>query len=297
MELTDGYKQKVLDALFAQRVNFGGNDRAFALSMDINPAVYSRLKKGERDGLLSDAKYLMLGRSFQVVNKKRTLKIVQTDVFEIIKEEILFCKEYSISRMFVDNAGIGKSTTAKYMAKTEKNIFYVDGTQCKKKNAFIKALARVVGVPIKGTFDEIKDNTKYYLNALDNPVVIVDEWGALDKDAFGLVQEYWNGTEGACAWYLIGGNAAREKMEKGVTNDRDYFAEMFSRMSENYSCAVPKDEQMQQAFYDKLIRDVLEPNLNDKSKLNELVKKCMVKINGRTTGLRRADALLLLHDN
>ena len=295
MELTDGYRRKVLDALFAQRANFGGNDRAFALSMDINPAVFSRLKKGERDGLLSDAKYLMLGRAFQVVNKERTLKLVQTDVFEIIKEEILFCKEYSKSRMFVDNAGIGKTVTARYMAKTEKNIFYIDGTQCKKKNTFIKALARVVGVPIKGTYDEIKDLTKYYLQALENPIVIVDEWGALDKDAFGLVQEYWNATENMCGWYLIGGNAARDKMNKGLVVDKEYFAEMFSRMSENYSTAIPTDET-QQAFYNKLIRDVLEPNLKDKSLLNELVRKCMVKINGRPTGLRRAEALLLLHD-
>lgn len=297
MELTDGYRQKVIDALFAQRANFGGNDKAFALSMDIHPAVYSRLKKGERDGLLSDAKYLMLGRAFQVVNKKRTLKVVQTEVFEIIKEEILFCKEHSKNRMFVDNAGIGKTTAAQYLAKTEKNIFYIDGTQCKKHNALIKALARVVGVPIKGTFDEIKDTTKYYLQVLENPVVVIDEWGALDKNAFCLLHEYLNATVNLCGWYLIGGNAAREKMNKGIMRDHASFAEMFSRMSENYSEAVPKDEQLQQGFYDRLIRDVLEPNLNDKSKLNELVKKCMVKINGRTTGLRRAESLLLLHDN
>lgn len=297
MELPKMYREKVLEALFTQRNNFGGIDKAYAISMDINPSIYNRLKKGERDNLLSDTKYLMLGRKLGVTIKKTIWKTVSTEVFEIIQEEILFCKEHSKSKMFVDNCGIGKTYTAKYLAKTEKNIFYIDCTQCKSKRSFIKAIARAVGVELKGTYEDIKDTTKYYLQILEQAVVIVDEFGALEKDALGLLQEYWNATEDTCGWYLMGANAARNKISRGVAKDRDYFSELYSRFSDKFSTVVPKEYDLKYTFYKKLIADVLGGNIKDKSQLNALVNQCLIKDDdGNISGLRRAQSLLLLHD-
>lgn len=297
MEITAVFKNKIVEALLVQRENYGGSDKAFATSMDINAAVFSRLKNGEREKLLPESAWLRLGRTLGVTLSERTWNPVRTDVFEQISEEILFCKEYSKSRIFVDNCGIGKTFTAKYLAKTEKNCFYIDSTQCKRKNEFIKTLARIVGVEVKGKVTDIKEDTKYYLSILEKPVIIVDEAGALDKDALGLVQEYWNATEGFCGWYMMGANALRNKISKGVSKDKDYYAELFSRFSENFSSIVPIEKSEKYGFYEKLIRDVLSANINDKSQLNTLVKKCLVqKDNGSITGLRRAESILLLHN-
>lgn len=161
---------------------------------------------------------------------------------------------------------------------------------------FIKALARVIGVEVKGKINDIKENTKYYLSILEEPVIFLDEAGALDKDALGLVQEYWNGTEGFCGWYMVGANALRNKISKGVSKDKDYFAELFSRFSENFSSIVPLERSEKYSFYDKLIRDVLSANITDQSQLNELVKKSLVDIHGTVSGLRRAESLLILHN-
>lgn len=297
MELSLKYKNRVADAMLEQRKNYGGTDTAFANTLGVNKSVFNRIKKGERDKLLTNERWIMIGRQLGVTLHRQALKTVATDVFEVIREEVLFCKEYSKSRMFNDNAGIGKTVAAKYLAKSEKNIFYIDGTQCKKKNAFIKALARVVGVPVKGRYDEMKDTTKYFLQILEKPLVIIDEWGALDKDALGLIQEYWNATDGLCGWYLIGGNAARNRMDNGILHDRDYFPELFSRMSEKYSSAVPKEINKKKEFYKKLVADVMVANMQDTSKLDELVNKCLITdANGNISGLRRAESLLLLYN-
>lgn len=297
MEITSNYKEKVVAAMLAKRENYGGADDAFARSMEIAPAIFNRIKKGERERVLGEAKWLMLGRVLGVSLHQSNWVPVATDVFLQIKEEVLVCKELSSSRIFVDNCGIGKTFTAKYLAKTEKNVFYIDATQCRKRTAFIRALARVVGVEVKGRIDDIKDNTKYYLSLLDKPIVIIDEAGALDKDALGLVQEYWNATEDFCGWYLMGANALRNKISRGVANDRDYFAELFSRFSEKFSRIVPREEQQRYAFYQKLIRDVLAANIQDKARLNELVRKCLIKDDdGYISGLRRAKTLLRLNE-
>jgi plasmid maintenance system antidote protein VapI len=296
MEITDLFKDKVVTGLLSLRENFGGSDAAFARAMDIHPSVFNRLKNGEREKLLPNTTWLRLGREMGISTNTRKWNAVETDVFLQIREEILFCKQFSKSRIFVDNCGIGKTFTAKYLSKTLKNCFYVDCTQSKKKNALIKALARVVGVEVKGKMDDMKENTKYYLSMLESPVIIIDEAGALDKDALGLVQEYWNATEGLVGWYMMGANALRNKISAGVSKDKDYFAELFSRFSENFSSIVPAEKSEKYAFYDKLIRDVLSANINDKSMLNELVKKSLVNINGAISGLRRAESLLLLHN-
>lgn len=296
MEITDLFKNKVVAELLVLRENFGGSDAAFSRSMDINPSVFNRLKNGEREKLLPNTTWLRLGREMGISINTRKWNTVETDVFLQIREEILFCKQFSKSRIFVDNCGIGKTFTAKYLSKALKNCFYLDCTQCKKKNEFIKALARIVGVEVKGKIVEIKENTKYYLSMLESPVIIIDEAGALDKDALGLVQEYWNATESLVGWYMMGANALRNKISIGVSKDKDYFAELFSRFSENFSSIVPTEKSEKYAFYDKLIRDVLSANINDKSMLNELVKKSLVNINGAISGLRRAESLLLLHN-
>jgi hypothetical protein len=296
MEITNLFKDKVFAGLLALRANFGGSDAAFARSIDVNPSVFNRLKNGEREKLLPNTTWLRLGREMGISTNTRKWNAVETDVFLQIREEIMFCKQFSKSRIFADNCGIGKTFTAKYLYKTLKNCFYLDCTQCNKKNEFIKALARIVGVEVKGRSVDIKENTKYYLSMLESPVIVIDEAGALDRDALGMVQEYWNATEGSVGWYMMGANALRNKISAGVSKDKDYFAELFSRFSENFSSIVPTEKSEKYAFYNKLIRDVLCANINDESMLNELVKKSLVNTNGAISGLRRAESLLLLHN-
>ena len=300
--VTTEFNKKVLAAMVAGRSNYGGKHGAsYARSLGVDPTVYSTLSKhGYKEGLLTAEKWMELGKRFGVTNEKTGWVAVETSVFKRIKEEIMLCKQFGISRIFVDDCGIGKTFTARYLARTQHNVFYVDCTQCKKQNAFIKTLARVVGVELKGTLDEIKENTKYRLSVLENPVVIIDEAGALNKDALGLAQEYWNATgdDNLCGWYLMGANALRSKIEQGVSHNRDYFSELFSRYSDRFSDIVPKDDNTKKInFYRKLIRDVMSANIKDKSQLDILVNQCIVEDKqGKITGLRRAKSLILLNN-
>jgi hypothetical protein len=294
--LTNEFREKVARALLTQRDNYGGSDAMFARKYGISGAIYSRLKSGEREGLLQPAMCISIGRELNVSARDRKWKAVETEVFCRIREEILFCKAYSKSRIFVDNCGIGKSFAAKYLVKSEKNVFYIDCTQCHDRNAFIRALAKAVGVDMRGTLEELKSETKYFLSILPCPVVIIDEAGALNKKALGLLQEYWNATEDCCGWYMMGANALRNKLAAGVSRDRDYFAELLSRFSEKFSTLVPREQNEKKEFYRRLITDVISANIDDKSKVNELVRRCLVADeNGHFSGLRRAESLLILY--
>ena len=88
--------------------------------------------------------------------------------------------------MFVDECAIGKTT--RYLSRTLKNCFYVDASQCRQERAFIKELARSVGAELEGTLEDIKASTKYILNILPRPIVIIDEAGCLSYSSLQLLQ-------------------------------------------------------------------------------------------------------------
>lgn len=297
MNLPKNFKTDVSAALLAVRPNYSGSDAAFAKQWGINGSVYSRIRKGETEGILRDEKWLTIGRQLNVTVNQRVWNIAKTEVFCIIEEDIDFCQAYSKSKMFVDDCGIGKTFTAKYLARTRKNCFYIDASQCKTKHLFTRALAKAVGIDSIGKIHDVKEDVKYYLRTLPQPMIIVDEAGDLDRPALLDLKEYWNATENACGWYLMGAEGLREVIKKGINSKKVGFSEVFSRFSERYTTVVPTDLQEKQKFYKQLITDVLKVNAAPNIVLNEIILKCLTKDedNKKIGGLRRAESLLILH--
>ncbi|MFV0584993.1 MAG: AAA family ATPase [Parabacteroides gordonii] len=296
LEITENFKDRVAEALFAARNNYDGSDANFAKKHSINASIYSRIKKGEREKVIRPEQWLNLGRLLDVSPTERRWNMVRTEVFNIIEEEILFCQAFHKSKVFVDACAIGKTYSAKYLSRTLKNCFYVDASQCKTKILFARALAKCVGADSSCTFAETKENIKYYLKAISNPIVIIDEAGDLDYESLVDLKEFWNATDGICGWYLMGADGLRTTIEKGIRSKKGSYRELFSRFSDKFSSAVPTGGKERIAFYRQLITDVLSVNMTNKSKLPTIVNKCLSTDiqEGEATGLRRAESLLIL---
>lgn len=295
IQITENYKTKVTSAIAEARNNFDGTDGAFAKKLGINNAIYSRIKGGETENILKDAQWLNVGRELGVDLNERKWNIANTDVFAVIKEEVEFCKAFSKARIFVDECGIGKTFTSKYLSRSLKNCFYIDASQAKTRQQFVRLLARVIGVDDKGKYTSVKEGIKYFLKVLPSPIIIIDEAGDLTYEAFLEIKEFWNATEGLCGWYLLGAEGLRAKIERGISHKKVGYREIFSRFSEKYSAAVPTERHQRVQFYTKLITDVLSANSPDKSVVNMIVKKCLVQVDGNIGGLRRAESLLILN--
>ena len=298
LDITKEFKDKVVKALLAIRENFDGSDKMFAKQWGINHSVYSRLKNGDREGLLKDAQWLTIGRRLNVTMNERAWNMARTDVYNMVEEDIRFCQKYHKSMMCVDECGIGKTYSAKYLSRTLKNCFYIDASQAKTKQLFIRLMAATIGLGSTGKFADIMADVKYYLNSIKYPIMIIDEAGDLDYNAFLTLKELWNGTENACGWYLMGAEGLRSKIEKGISNKKVGFAEVFSRYSERYSSIVPRGKHDKMLFYQKLISDVLSVNMKNQASLTSIVKRCLTQdSHGRIGGLRRAESLLILNTN
>ena len=295
--ITNDFKNKVVAALATQRSNFEGGDDAYARQFGINPSVYNQIKNGKKlDGLLATTKWLELGRLLDVSMDERKWNVVRTDVYKMIEEDVDFCQEFAKAKICVDETSIGKSFTAKQLARTRKNCFYVDASQAKTKQLFIRLIAKTVGVDTNGRYIDIKANLKYYLKLLNSPIIIIDEAGDLEYPAFLELKELWNATEGVCGWYMIGADGLRDKISRGIKAKKVGYREIFARYGEKYTTPTPVDKESKYAFYRKLITDVVNANLSNKQYVQEIVKKCLIPDeNGIISGLRRAENLIIIY--
>lgn len=293
--LTTEFKMKVIDAAIDRRKLFDGTDGAYAQSLGISKSVWSRLQNHEHMGLMRVPQWVMLAQMMGITLEDRRWNVARTDVFNMIEEDVQFCKAYAKAKICVDDCGIGKTFTAKYLSRTIKNCFYVDASQAKTKQAFIRLMAKTVGAESKGQYLVVKETLKFYLKSVSHPVVIIDEAGDLEYEAFLEIKELWNATENYCGWYLMGADGLRAKIERGIANKRVGFAEIFSRYSEKFSTIVPREKQDRNAFYKKLISDVLTANECDPDQINNIVRRCLSNDSGgHIGGLRRAESLLIL---
>lgn len=297
MAITHEFKNKVRDTLMAVRANYDGTDHAFSIKHKINYSYFSQIKNGKVDVGMSDGKWIALARDLGVGAHDRKWNTARTDVFNQIEEEISHCQENSQAMILVDDCGIGKTYTAKYLSRTRRNCFYIDASQARSKFQFVKTLAKALGIDHGGKTADVKENIKYFLKVIEKPLIIIDEAGDLEYNTLLDVKEFWNATEGACGWYMMGADGLHAKIEKGISNKKVGYRELFSRFSSNYSRCVPVGKLEKTAFYKKMISTVLHANMDDKSNLNLILNKCIVKDSGDNIGgLRRAESLLILNN-
>lgn len=286
--ITSEYKNSVRTALLDRRPNFGGTNAQFAKIYGISGAIYSRLQNGETERIISDSQWIQIGRELEVNARKSNWKVVRTKVYTEIEDSIKFCQIHSNSMVLVDDCGIGKTFSAKNIVKTLTNAFYIDCSQAKSKQQFVKLLAKTIGLDNKGKYIDVKSNLKYYLNQLERPVIILDEAGDLEYTAFLELKEFWNATDGFCGWFMMGADGLKAKIEKGINSKKVGFAEIFSRFSDEYIKLTPISIDKKKAFRQELLHQVAKANHTGTIPVENLVKQCLDK----NTTLRHLDTLI-----
>lgn len=286
MELTTTFKSTVRDEVLRRRELHSGSDKQFSITIGINPSIFSRLKKGETESIISDHLWLTLGRQFGVTVTDDNWKVAKTYIYEEIEDIIKNCKRYSQSKMLIDSCGIGKTQTLKAVAANLPNIYYIDCSQNKSKIQFVRSLARAVGVDNRGKVNEVLENTKYYLNLIGSPVIALDEAGDLEYSTFLTIKEIWNSTEGNVGWFLTGADGLAAKINKGIGNRKVGYAEIFSRFAGNMLRITPESKEQKDKFWKDLFTEVAQPNVTDQADIPELVKKCMAMSSGYRHDLR-----------
>ena len=287
MQLTTEFREKVRIAIVEASANYSGSDADYSKLLGINKTVYSQIKNGKTERILSDNIWLTLGRRLNVTLTENKWKGVVTQVYTKIESDLRTCKEKSMSKMLVDDFGIGKTYCAKVIARKMKDTFYVDCSQATTKMLFVRELASIVGVENKGRYVDVLNNLKYYLNTvLIKPLIILDEAGDLEKDAFKVLKALWNSTEYNCGWYMMGADDLKEKLSTGKEKSKNSMGELLDRYNQDFSKISPLGKEDRISFYRKLISQVAKANLNHPENINKEVNKIINSVDKKQASLR-----------
>lgn len=292
MQLTTEFKEQVVKALLEKRKLNEQSDKRFAISMGLNNSVFSRLKKGETDKVLSEDNWLTLGRELDVLITTSTWSIAQTQMYCQMGDLIHKVKENSLSLMLIDRCGWGKSEAVETISKHIPGVVYMDCSQTKKKIKFIRRFAQKLGLDNRGKIDDLLDQVKYYLKLMDKPLIVLDEFGDMEYSAILLIKELWNATPEQVGWLTIGAEGLQAKIDKGIGSKKVGFAELFSRFAGEYIGITPDNPQSFLEWKRLELEVVAAANVKNPANINGLVKKCMAG----NKDLRYLKNLIILKD-
>ena len=291
MEITSEIKKRIMAAIEANRVNYP-SDSKHAASLGISPAVYSQLKQGQTVKVLSEANWISMARRLGVeLRPGMEWKAAKTATFKYIWAQLTACQSSSLSAIMCDMPNIGKTFTAREYVKGHRNAIYVDCSQVKTKRALVRKIAKEFGVGTNGTFGDIYEDLVYYIRTVDQPLIILDEAGDLAYEAFLELKALWNATERCCAWYMMGADGLRAKIDRSVDAKKVGYAEMLSRYGDRFCKVTPDDAKERQAFLIEQARVVAEANAREGVDAGELARKTGGALRRVYTEIEKAKAV------
>ena len=280
MELTNEIKQRIMEAIRANRDNYP-SDNKHAAALGISASVYNALKKGNIDRQVSDTNWICIARRLNVsLSEEMEWHAAETPTYIFISEQLATCQQGGMSAILCDMANIGKTFTARAYVKAHRNAIYVDCSQVKTKQRLIRFIAKEFGISTNGRYVDVYDDLVFYLRTLDRPLIILDEAGDLQYEAFLELKALWNATKRCCAWYMMGADGLKEKINRSIECKKVGYTEMLSRYGDKYSKVTPDDAKERDTF--------LKAQAAMVAKMNAPADTDIVKVVNRTGGsLRR----------
>lgn len=269
---TNDLKSKVIAALKADSQNFSSAAK-HAVSLGINTGIYSRIMAGETDRVLADAAWISLARKLDVQLRNMPVwRTAETPVYVFITEQLKKCQDDAISCIICDDADIGKTYTARAYVKSNANAIYIDCSQVKSKQKLVRQIAKEFGIDSKGKYAEVYNDLTYYLNSLENPLIILDEAGDLLYDAFLELKALWNATERNCGWCMMGADGLKQKIERAIDNKKVGYTELLSRFGKRFQRVTPLGKEDYKSFSIAQAGLIIKAN-NPNADLQKLIAK------------------------
>lgn len=278
--ITTDIKQRITEAIMTARRNYP-TDAKHAASLGITTSVYSAVKNGQTDRVLSDANWISIARKLGVnLRGEIEWKVAKTPTYQYVTAQLEFCQQSSLSGILCDLPNIGKTFTARCYVQTHRNAVYIDCSQVKTKLKLIRKIASEFGVDSKGRYSDVYEDLVFYLRSIDSPLIILDEAGDLQYEAFLELKALWNATERCCAWYMMGADGLKAKINRSIECKKVGYTEMLSRYGDRYCKVTPDEAGDRKAFLHEQARIVAKTNAPEGTDIAGLVRKT----NG---GLRR----------
>ncbi|MBI9061809.1 MAG: AAA family ATPase [Marinilabiliaceae bacterium] len=271
--ITKVFKQGVIDKLKELETQSGLSAKRFAVKIGINQSQWSRLKKGDTESVLADSKFITIARENGInLSDSIEWKTAKTPTFQYIYSKLEICQQQSVSVLLVDDAGVGKTHTARYYSRNNRNAVYMDCSQVKSKQLFVREIARQFGVKHTGKYAEVYIDLVFYLNSIEKPLIILDEAGDLKYEAFLELKALWNATEYHVGWLMMGADGLKSKLSRAINCQKVGYTEIFRRYGEDYCRVSPQGKEALEQFKRQQAAMVAQANAPEGMDVQKLLK-------------------------
>lgn len=282
--ITNQQKQQIITIAKEQEPMLGSGAK-LSKFLGINPAQWSRIKNGELDNVLGDAKWVSIAIKLGInTNTRKQWKTANTPIFQFVTAQLSACQRGGLSSMLCDMSDIGKTYTAEVYAQNNKNVSMVDCSQAKSKQQLIRAIANGFGIGGTGRYSELYADLVAYVKGIETPLIILDEAGDLSRSAFLEIKALWNAVSRYCGFYMIGADGLEALMKRSIEYKVVGFTELFSRFGKRYGSIFRADNytgnkalQQKMTDRDKVLNDcaamIIKANMADNVDVNRVLLK------------------------
>lgn len=259
MKVSTKQKEIVVAELKRRRSNYESQTQ-MAKAFNMSSSQMTRILKGEINRVLSDENFMRLASELEVDLRGYNWKTAKTPTFDMVYQQLKACQDNGISAVLVDDAGVGKTHTAKEYVKGNANAIYIDCSQVKTKQLMIREIARKFGSNSMGKYADVYRDLVFYLNTSVSPLIIIDEAGDLAYPAFLELKALWNATEGMCGYYMMGADGLKHKFNKNINNLKVGYTELFRRFGERFQQVSPSGKEDSDMFKRQQLAIVAKAN-------------------------------------
>jgi hypothetical protein len=194
---------------------------------DISTATLSNMVTGKWDKISN----LMWTKVASYLGMNIGWQIIRTKVFEEIHKTCQAAQNFSEIKMVVGNSGIGKTTTYERYQQESNNVYIVTCATEMNKKEFIGAIAEALGLDGRGTKFQMVRKIADKVQALQSPLIILDEAGKLPTAYLSVVQVIYEFSGKHCGFVLSGVSYLYDNLMKATERHKAGMPELEGRIN------------------------------------------------------------------
>lgn len=289
MEITTKIKDKVVNCLFIEQNQRNMSQAEFARvialrhGIKFDKSVLSQIKflDSRNYSVIKDSSWLTLARYYRVMGDS-AWETVSTKAYISVQAHLEKCQRFGIWQVLCDRAGIGKSYAAVEYERTHLNVLYIDCSEYSGKCDFVKHLAGLFGLEKTGGIDRLWRDVVNELLLLDEPLLILDEFGDCAEGVITLMKGLYNkanmGDRMALGCYFIGADNLEKRLKEGRRMRKCSYAEFWSRFNDRITgLNYDKRQNLFEQELRKEIEAIVDANLPEElaDKRDNIIEKSL----------------------
>ena len=228
--MTNNEKQAIAARLKNYCDQKGSQNKA-AKSLGISSATVSKVLANDWETISDDMWRSIAARTGHDATQ---WAIVRTSAYDRMTFLLTQAQEESLVLGVIGFAGCGKTEAIKNYTAGHRDVYHLCCSEYWTMRTFIGKLSKCLGMDIAGSTSEQMEAIVERLQAVDTPLIVLDEADKLKDPVLYFFISLYNQLEGQCGIMLCATDYLQKRIERGLRFGRKGYEEIHSRIGRRF---------------------------------------------------------------